>query len=76
LTFDTKHYAILDGMVEILVKVLKDSIKTTQFNIDKDQNDICTASSAGDEIQSAGVKRDELPTAIIAVKGMWSNNGH
>jgi hypothetical protein len=63
-------------MVEILVKALKDSIKTTQSNVDKDQSDICIASSAGDEIQSAGVKHDELPSAIIAVKGMWSNNGH
>jgi hypothetical protein len=60
--------------LEILVKALKDSydnmIKTTQFNGDKDQCDICTASSA---MQSAGVKHDELPTAIITVKGMWNS---
>jgi hypothetical protein len=64
-------------MVEILVKTLKDSIKTTQFNRDKDQSDICIASSAGDEIQSktSGVKH-ELPSAIVAVKGMWNNNEH
>ena len=50
-------------------EVLKDSymIKTTG---NKDQRDICAVSSAGNEIQSVGVKDDELPTAIITVKGI------
>jgi hypothetical protein len=46
-----------------------DVIKTTTFDGDKDQTDICIALSAGVETRSAGVK--ELPTAIVTVKGMW-----
>jgi hypothetical protein len=66
------YYAALDGNVEKLAKIVKDCdvIKTTHFDGDKYQSDICTASSAGDE--SVGVKEDELPTVtIIVVKGMY-----
>ena len=45
-------------------------IKSTQLAGDNDQSDLCAASSAGDEIQSAGGTHDELPTASITVKGM------
>ena len=57
-----------------MAEALKDSdmIKSTQLDSDKDQfeSDTGAASSAGDEIQSAGVTHDELPTATITVKGM------
>jgi hypothetical protein len=51
-----------------------DAIKTTHFDVDKDQMEV---SSAGDETQHIGVKDDELPTqsAIITVKGTY-NNGY
>ena len=49
-----------------------DTIKTPQLHSDKDKNDTGTASSAGDETQSAGVTHDELPTASITVKGIRS----
>ena len=57
-----------------MAKVLKDSdmIKSTQLDGDKDQSDLCAASSIGDETQSAGVTHDELPTASITVKGIRS----
>ena len=64
---------LLDVKVEKIDEVLEDSyvIKTTHFYGNKDQGDICATSSAGDEIQSVGVKDDELSTAIITVKGIW-----
>jgi hypothetical protein len=56
--------------VEKPAEAPKDSgmIKTTHFDGDKDQSDICTTSSPGDEIQSIGIK--DLPTAVITMKGM------
>ena len=66
---------ILDGNVEKMAEALKDSdmIKATQLDGDKDQSDLCAASSAGDETQSAGVIHDELPVASITVKGMYND---
>ena len=65
---------ILDGNVQKMAEALKDSdmIKIAQLDGDKDQSDTGTASSAGDETQSAGVTHDELPTASITVKGICS----
>ena len=57
-------------MAEVLIQKDSDMIKLTQLDGDKDQSDICAASSAGDETQSAGVTHDELPTATITVKGI------
>ena len=47
--------------------------KTIQFDDDKDESDTGATSSAGNETQPAGVTHDELPTASITVKGMYSN---
>ena len=67
---------LLDGNVEKMAEALKDSdmIKIAQLDGDKDQSDTGTASSAGDETQSAGGPHDELPTASITVtvKGICS----
>ena len=49
-----------------------DIIKTIQLDDDKDQSDTSATSSAGNETQPAGVTHDELPTASITVKGMYS----
>jgi hypothetical protein len=64
---------LLDEKVETVVEALdSDVIKTTHFDVDKDQME---ASSAGDETQSVGVKDDELPTqsAVNTVKGKCNN---
>jgi hypothetical protein len=55
-----------------MVEPVKNSgvIKATHSDADKHQTDICAASSDY-ETQSVGVKHDELPTAIITVKGMY-----
>jgi hypothetical protein len=64
---------LLDEMVETVAEALdSDAIKTTHFDVDKDQMDV---SSTGDETQYVGVKDDELATqsVIIIVKGTCNN---
>jgi hypothetical protein len=52
-----------------MVDTLEDS-DGIHFDGDKDQSDTCAASSAGDETRSVGVQDNELPTAMITVKGI------
>ena len=46
-----------------------DIIKTTHLDNDKKQTDVCTDTSVGDEMQSAGVKQN---ATMITVKGTYT----
>ena len=67
---------VLDGKVEKLTmeealnmdQKESDMVKTTHSDDDKEQTDVCTDSSVGDELQSVHVGVNEN-TTMIAVKG-------
>ena len=46
-----------------------DVIKTTHLDNEKKQTDVCTDTSVGDEMQSAGMKQN---ATMITVKGTYT----